>query len=174
MKLPVDNLAAHVESWKHASRRSEFYDMASIFSGATPELGCPRSTPNPGNLNRLPGCFLRSYNCPQKRRLPQKSGNPRHGACPQTGPSRVSYPMRDRRVSEHARVSPSLRGQTRKHPAVAPTSEITIPALGAAGTLTTLPRWQARCWPAISRGQSNGWVNYAHERKRTKRIVRIG
>ena len=57
VKLPFDNLAGPVECWKRASRHDKSNDMASIFSGAKPELGCPRSSPNPGNPHRLPGYF---------------------------------------------------------------------------------------------------------------------
>ena len=169
----VDKLAAAVALLKHARKQHVVAKrLASVLFRTDSETACVfPSTAIPGDLNRLPGLFLRSSNSkPQKRRLPTIS--PRHGGmspdCSQTyleSQGLAEPSLRDRHASERARDSLSLQGQPRNHPGVAPTSESIAPAIGAAGTLTTLPRWQARSWPAISRGQSEGWVNYAYESK---------
>jgi len=209
MNFALYRLAQPVVINRHALvQRVGFNDMPLAFSGlraetevayqSTSKLGCPRSSPNPGNLNRLPGCFilgaspscatlpewidllegsplsdfLRSYNSleSRKRRLPQQFVSP-HVARGSPGLPQVHLEsqglaepsLRDRHATDRARVIRSLPGQTRKHPGVAPTTESKAPAIGAVGKLTAPPRWQARCRPAISRGQSDGWVNSAHQ-----------
>lgn len=78
-------------------------DWRQTFSGLLPKLpALPTSTANPGDLNRLPGLFLRSSNSPEPSRKPD---GPRPGGqSPQTFPAL----LRDRRVSAHARAVPSL------------------------------------------------------------------
>jgi len=113
-KKDVDVNAALALSSRHASRHDEFNDMASIFSGATPELGCPRSYPNPGKLNRLPGYFLRSYNSPE----PSKEFAGPRIACWSPGPTQpflepqraIGAHQRDCRLSAQARAVPGHAG----------------------------------------------------------------
>ena len=138
---PLDGLTRPVAIYRHASSHVEFNDMACIFSGAGPELGCRRSNPNPGNPHRLPGIFLRSSGSP---RLPQKSGNTRLASASPADRQAGCFRSRPDRVS--------LVGQTRIAPGNRYANGITVTSGKAAahpwrgrrlGVKTRCPSWDS-------------------------------